>query len=248
MSDWIEWKGGNCPVNRGTWVDVKFSDGSTATRKAEALTWPHFASRLAVANIVAYRIAEGWKSWGGGENPAGAAKVIATLRCGVETEDFASNLQWGHDGSVGDIVSYRLSPLDQAGLGDSQETLTFGSLAKTTNTVTLAPAGIPTDSQQRKDMPIVRGCLDYFPDALLAVAELSGIANEKHNPGQPLHWSKSKSADHADCCVRHLMERGKWDTTMQKPVRHSTSAAWRALANLQTEIELEREAAQKEAA
>lgn len=100
--------------------------------------------------------------------------------------------------------------------------------------------GLPTDSQQRKGMPIVRGCLDYFPDALLAVAEMSRIANEKHNPGQPMHWSKGKSDDHADCAVRHLMERGNWDTTMSEPVRHSTAAAWRALANLQTEIERER--------
>ena len=104
--------------------------------------------------------------------------------------------------------------------------------------------GLPTDSQARKNLPIVAGCLDYFPDALLAVAELSVYGNEKHNPGQPLHWSKDKSNDHADCAVRHLMERGKWDLTYgeTKPVRHSTAAAWRALANLQIEIENERAA------
>lgn len=127
----------------------------------------------------------------------------------------------------GSIVAYEVvSPLERAGLGDSQDNLTFGPI---------------DESARRKNQPVMRGCLDYFPDALLAVSELSRIANDKHNPGQPMHWSKGKSNDHADCCVRHLMARGKWDDTMAEPVRHSTSAAWRALANLQMEIELERE-------
>lgn len=63
----------------------------------------------------------------------------------------------------------------------------------------------------RKAMPLFSGCLAYFPDALLAVAKLSKIGNDKHNPGQPLHWSKDKSADHADCIARHLLEHGKPD-------------------------------------
>ena len=99
---------------------------------------------------------------------------------------------------------------------------------------------LPTDSEKRKEIPLARGCLDYFPYALAAIAELSYIANEKHNPGQPMHWSKEKSNDHADCVVRHLAERGKWDTVDGKPVRHSAQMAWRALAVLQTEIEDEK--------
>lgn len=98
---------------------------------------------------------------------------------------------------------------------------------------------LPGDSEARKNIPMMRGLLDYFPDALAAVAQLSVYGNEKHNPGEPLHWSKGKSNDHADCVVRHLMERGRWDYSFgpDKGVRHSTAAAWRALANLQIEIE-----------
>ena len=97
---------------------------------------------------------------------------------------------------------------------------------------------LPTDRSARKATPIVTGCLDYFPDAIAAVAELSHYANEIHNPGEPLHWSKDKSNDHADCIGRHLLERGTFDTTSYpKPIRHSTMLAWRALANLQIEIE-----------
>ncbi len=96
------------------------------------------------------------------------------------------------------------------------------------------------DAKTRKDHPLFSGCLAYFPDALLAVAALSRIANEKHNPGEPLHWSRDKSSDHADCLSRHQLDAGKidhdWDWSGQE-VRHSTEVAWRALAQLQLEIE-----------
>lgn len=91
-----------------------------------------------------------------------------------------------------------------------------------------------TEHQIRKNQPVVSGCLDYFPAALLAVAELSRIGNDQHNPGQPMHWARAKSGDEADACVRHLLERGTMDSD---GVRHSTKAAWRALANLQKELE-----------
>lgn len=81
---------------------------------------------------------------------------------------------------------------------------------------------------------MARGVLDYFPDALAAVAELSRIGNDQHNPGQPMHWARDKSTDHADCIMRHLADRGKLDTD---GVRHSTKVAWRALAMLQIELE-----------
>jgi hypothetical protein len=91
-----------------------------------------------------------------------------------------------------------------------------------------------TDAKERKATPMARGLLDYFPDALAAVAELSRIGNEQHNPGQPMHWSREKSTDHADCIIRHMVDRGKPDTD---GVLHSTKVAWRALAQLQLELE-----------
>lgn len=96
-----------------------------------------------------------------------------------------------------------------------------------------------SESALRKRQPLVRGALRYFPDALLAVAELSLYGNEKHNPGEELHWSRGKSNDHADCVVRHLLEPFGVDTGYGegKHVLHSVAAAWRALANAQVEIE-----------
>lgn len=95
---------------------------------------------------------------------------------------------------------------------------------------------LPTDSAKRKDIPLVRGLLDYFPAALAAVASVSKAGNDQHNPGQEMHHARGKSMDHADCIVRHLVERGTVDTDGQ---RHMAKVAWRALALLQEELERE---------
>lgn len=92
------------------------------------------------------------------------------------------------------------------------------------------------DKAARKAMPIARGVLDYFPRALAAIANVSYVANEQHNPGEPMHWAKEKSTDHADCILRHLIERGTFD---DDNLRHSAKMAWRALALLETELEAE---------
>ena len=96
-----------------------------------------------------------------------------------------------------------------------------------------------TDSKTRKGMPLFSGCISYFPDALLAVAEHSRKGNDKHNPGQPLHWAKDKSSDQADCIARHLVDIGpNWDNIDPEfNSLHATALAWRALALLQTVLE-----------
>jgi hypothetical protein len=93
---------------------------------------------------------------------------------------------------------------------------------------------LSTDAAERKATPIATGVLDYFPLALAEVARVSRIGNDQHNPGQPLHWAKGKSTDHADSLVRHLLERGTMDVDGG---RHTAKVAWRALALLQTELE-----------
>ena len=95
---------------------------------------------------------------------------------------------------------------------------------------------LPTDAAERKKIPIVSGVLDYFPLAIAEVAKCSLSSNEQHNPGQPLHWDRTKSTDHIDCIGRHIIDRGKFDNDGQ---RHSAKLAWRALALLQLELENE---------
>lgn len=93
---------------------------------------------------------------------------------------------------------------------------------------------LDADPAARKAMPITSGVLDYFPLAMAEVAKVSKAGNDQHNPGQPLHWDRTKSLDHADCIARHLIDRGSRDSD---GMRHSAKLVWRALALLQTELE-----------
>jgi len=88
----------------------------------------------------------------------------------------------------------------------------------------------------RKQMPIYSGLLKYFPDAIREVARTSYLGNIQHHPDKKLHWDRSKSTDELDALARHLMEAGTIDTD---GVPHSAKVAWRALANLQKELEKE---------
>ena len=93
---------------------------------------------------------------------------------------------------------------------------------------------LPTTAKKRKTIPIATGFIDYFPLAIIAVAQLSRTGNDQHNPGAKLHWDRSKSGDESDALMRHFIERGTVDID---GTRHSTKVAWRALALLQKELE-----------
>lgn len=99
-----------------------------------------------------------------------------------------------------------------------------------------AKESLPSDPLERKASPIAEGVLWYFPNALAAIAAVSKAGNDQHNPGQPMHWSRNKSSDHADCIMRHLVDAGKMDSD---GMRHTAKVAWRALALLQEELERE---------
>lgn len=87
---------------------------------------------------------------------------------------------------------------------------------------------------ERKRYPVLTGLLRYFPRACAAVANCSLVANEQHNPGEPMHWAKDKSVGQGDEDLRHLMEAGTIDSD---GVRHTTKHAWRALELLERELE-----------
>lgn len=65
---------------------------------------------------------------------------------------------------------------------------------------------LPTDSEERKTIPLYSGVRAYFPAALAGVAKHSKIGNDKHNKGEPLHHARGKSMDHEECIDRHLMD------------------------------------------
>ena len=91
------------------------------------------------------------------------------------------------------------------------------------------------NSLERKQMPVYTGVIKYFPKALLEVSRVSVAGNEQHHPDKPLHWDRSKSTDELDALMRHLIDAGKID---DDGIRHSAKVAWRALANLEKELEL----------
>lgn len=101
---------------------------------------------------------------------------------------------------------------------------------------------LPTDSAERKTYPLMAGLFGYFPAALAGVAHHSWISNEKHNKGQPLHWSIDKSNDHAECVVRHALDLQEMivaveqtredvrDIAIKALLTEVNALAWRALA------------------
>lgn len=98
---------------------------------------------------------------------------------------------------------------------------------------------LPTDSSDRKNYPVLNGCIKYFPAALTGISLISKLGNDKHNPGQPLHHARSKSMDHGDCIIRHLIDteellsafsRGDTSVTKEMILVEVNQLAWRALA------------------
>ncbi len=97
---------------------------------------------------------------------------------------------------------------------------------------------LPTDDAARKNLPIFRGPILYFPDALLALAAVCKAGNDQHNPGEPMHWAREKSTEQMDTALRHMMDHGMGVTVDTDGQWHLAKAAWRILAELQLTIEV----------
>lgn len=114
-----------------------------------------------------------------------------------------------------------------------------------TRLITNPTLNLPTDDQDRKDLPIFDGVLMYFPNAIAAIAEVSRMGNEQHNPGEPLHWARGKSMDQYNTAIRHMMDH-RMGQRYNGRARHLANAAWRILAALQLDIEEEARDARRE--
>ena len=86
-------------------------------------------------------------------------------------------------------------------------------------------------SQDRKNTPLFTGFMLYFGKAMNMCALHSFISNFKHNPGEPLHWSKGKSNDHGDCILRHQMDY--WEIDPENGLPMAVSVFWRGGAQLE---------------
>lgn len=93
----------------------------------------------------------------------------------------------------------------------------------------------PKTSAERKGEPIITGALRYFPDAFAAMARLSVAGNNKHNPGEPLHWARGKSMDQDDAAGRHIINPDLVDPETGET--ELVAAFWRLGALLQLQQE-----------
>jgi hypothetical protein len=91
--------------------------------------------------------------------------------------------------------------------------------------------------EARKALPLWSFLFGYFPDAWVEVVRVAVVGNQKHNPGEPLHWERSKSTDQLNTAFRHLFDYGKGVQMDTDGVHHLAKAIWRLSAQLQLELE-----------
>lgn len=97
---------------------------------------------------------------------------------------------------------------------------------------------LPTTDAERKAIPVWDGFVRYFPRAMIAVANVSKIGNDQHNPGEPMHWAKGKSMDQWNTAMRHMMDHSCFQNPVDKDGGlHLAKAAWRIMAALELWIE-----------
>lgn len=116
-------------------------------------------------------------------------------------------------------------------------------LSKAPATTPISP--LPIDSAERKQSPVWSGVMQYAPAAIAAISRTSMKGNAKHNPGEPLHHARGKSADHQDCIARHLLDYDALRTARARGESVDTSAlvleleqfGWRSVMFVQEQLE-----------
>lgn len=115
----------------------------------------------------------------------------------------------------------------------------FGRPVSMPTTFVAPKTFLPQGDKERKDAPMFRGLLGYFPAALFGVAAHSLESDRKHNgvTDDAPYWARGKSTDHADTIVRHLTDAGGGFIDEADTEYHLRSAAWRSLALYQEWLE-----------
>lgn len=115
---------------------------------------------------------------------------------------------------------------------------------------------LPADDKQRKNLPIFKMIIGYFPKALREVTRVCVANNVRYNPDRKpadINWARGKSTDQLGSLFRHVMERAADGVVFEElppevqaacgpgfeRVYVLAEAAWRALAALEVEIEAE---------
>jgi hypothetical protein len=78
---------------------------------------------------------------------------------------------------------------------------------------------------------------NYFPDAWLDVYKVAEAGNKQHDIGKTLLWDRSKSTDQLNTAFRHLFDYGSGVHIDTDGTRHLAKAIWRLMAQLQLDVE-----------
>lgn len=102
---------------------------------------------------------------------------------------------------------------------------------------------LPTDNAARKEQQMWTYLTEYFPDSFEAELQVAIVGNRQHNPGEPLHWARQKSADQMNTAMRHMWDHKTVGPKDTDGCYHLAKAIWRLKAELQLVIERERDEA-----
>ena len=112
----------------------------------------------------------------------------------------------------------------------------------------------PENDKERKNTPVFKMRTRYFPKALREVTKVCVANNVRYNPDREpadINWARGKSADQLGSLDRHITERevdGKVFELIDRAIAAKVGfdriyvmaeAAWRALAQLELDIEAE---------
>ncbi len=92
--------------------------------------------------------------------------------------------------------------------------------------------GLTDDAEARKSAPVDDVINGYFPNTVIELARYAKYGNDKHNPGEELHWAYTKSTDHGNCLMRHQMQADEIDPS--SGYYHAVAVAIRALMQCET--------------
>ena len=124
--EWINWSGGECPVPKGTIVDVRHRSGDEFFGEEAELVgsaaqeW-HYSRDPDAGDIIAYRVVEqpaqdGWIEWSGGECPVPKGTIVDVRYRNGQENTCAEALtlgkgasDWDLDGDPRDIIAYRIA-------------------------------------------------------------------------------------------------------------------------------------------
>ena len=94
------------------------------------------------------------------------------------------------------------------------------------------------NGEARKSYPIWSGVILYFPDALAEVSRVSSAGSAQHHPEEEMHWDRTKSTDHMNTALRHMVDHGTGKPLDTDGTYHLAKAIWRLCAELQTYLEV----------